>query len=502
MSICHSEAASANRWGSALVRLWALTSLLLAGAAAAADVGWPQVVEAARQRAAEPYQPAPVALPDWLQQLDFQAWQEIRFDPSTALWGGQGLPFSVRFHHRGSIYRPAITIREIADGQARPLHFAPDQFFYGPGVDRQRVPGDLGYAGFTVYARRGDGWVPALECLGGSFLRAGLPLQAGGARARALVIDAGLPSGEEFPVFTDFWLVRPAPQAKTFTVYALLDSPRVSGAYRIDLAAARPTVTTIEARLFFRDAVDKLGLGPLSSMFWHGEIGPRADDYRPEVHSSDGLFVRTREQRQWRPLGNPLRYTLQTIQVPQAVVYGLLQRDRDFTHYQDLDVAYQDQPDVLLEPEQGFDAGRLELLELPVEDPLNQNVLAYVVPERNVKAGDSLQLRYRLSWGTDLAPAGTGQVLATRIRPDVDATRTAVYQIDFGPLGDDGAAPRPLVKVEGGKLEASDLQALGDGWRLMLTLRRGGGRPLTVQAALRGETGVRSETWVYSVAEP
>ena len=485
------------------MRLWALTGLLLAaGVAQAADMGWSQVVEAARQRADEPSQPTPVALPDWLQQLDLQGWQAIRFDPSTALWAGQGLPFSVRFHHRGSIYRPAVKMREIADGQARPLHFAPDQFFYGPGVDRQRVPGDLGYAGFTVYARRGDSWVPALECLGGSFLRAGMPLRAGSARARALAIDAGLPSGEEFPVFTDFWLVRPAPDARTFTAYALLDSPRVSGAYRIELTAGTSAVTAIEARLFFRDAVGKIGLGPLSSMFWHGEIGPRVDDYRPEVHSSDGLLVTTRERRLWRPLGNPPRYSLHAVQVPQSVVYGLLQRDREFAHYQDLDAAYHEQPDVLLEPELGFDAGRLELLELPVEDPYNQNVLTYVVPERDVKAGDSLHLRYRLRWGAKLAAAGDGQVLATRVWPPPGTAPESVYQVDFGAFDPGGASPRPLVKVEGGTLQSSELQAFGDGWRLALTVRRRDDRPLTLQASLAGDGDGRSETWIYRVAGP
>lgn len=502
MSIWRSEPASGCRRGRVVVRLWVLTCLLLAGAAHAADMGWPQVVEAARQRAAEPYQPTPVMLPDWLQQLDLQAWQEIRFDPGAALWAGQALPFSVRFHHRGSIYRTAVKVREVADDQARPLRFAPDQFFYGPGVDRQRVPGDLGYAGFTVYARRGDSWVPALECLGGSFLRAGLPLRSGGARARALAIDAGLSSGEEFPVFTDFWLLRPAPDARTFTVYALLDSPRVSGAYRIELSAETPTVTTIEARLFFRDTVGKIGLGPLSSMFWHGEIGPRADDYRPEVHSSDGLLITTPERRLWRPLDNPPRYSLHAVQVPQSVVYGLLQRDRDFAHYQDLDVAYHEQPDVLLEPEQGFDAGRLELLQLPVEDPQNQNVLAYVVPERDVGAGDSLHLRYRLRWGTNLAAPVKGHVLATRIWPPADTAPESTYQIDFGPVGDGGPAPRPLVKLEGGTLEASELQALGDGWRLVLTVRRRDDRPLTLQASLVGKGEARSETWMYRIGEP
>lgn len=471
---------------------------LLLGAAQGAAFDWSQVVHKARERAAEPYQPVPATLPDWLLQLDYRAWQDIRFDPNAALWAGQDLPFSVRFHHPGSIYRQPVAISQIESGQAKSLAFAPGPFFYGPGVDRQRVPGDLGYAGFTVYARNKDSWQPVLELLGGSFMRGGAPLLPGGVRSRALAIDTGLPSGEEFPVFTDFWLVRPAAGAKRLTVYALLDSPRVSGAYRIELTAGTQVVTQLDSELFFRDAVGRLGLGPLSSMFWYGENGPVVDDYRPEVHSSDGLLVHAGKERLWRPLANPQRLGQQSLPVPPGTVYGLLQRDRDFGHYQDLDAAFEAQPSVVLEAQKGFGAGRLELLELPVRDGLNQNVLAYFVPQAKVRAGDHLSLRYRLRWGDREPGEEAGRVLATRVaRQDGVST----YQIDFASLGAGSAPPKPEISVRGGKSGEPGLRAQGDGWRLTLPVEHSDGAPLTIRAGLLTDTGTRSETWLHHFGE-
>jgi glucans biosynthesis protein len=484
--------AAGGRWLAGLLGgLWLL-------AAHGGDVDWPQVVQMAHERAALPYQPAPVPLPDWLLQLDYRAWQGIRFDPQAALWAGQGLPFSVRFHHPGSIYRQPVAISEIADGQTRARLIEPGDFFYGAGVDRQRLPDGLGYAGFTVYARQGEAWRPVLELLGGSFLRAGVPLVEGGVRARALAIDTGLPSGEEFPVFTDFWLVRPAADATRLTIYALLDSPRVSGAYRITLHVGREAVTRVDAELFLRDAVGRLGLGPLSSMFWYGENGPPVDDYRPEVHSSDGLLVRAGGERLWRPLANLPRLAQQALPVPAGSAYGLLQRDREFDHYQDLDTPYQAQPGVWLEPLAGFGDGRLALLELPVRDGLNQNVLAYFVPNSALRAGDRLSLRYRLRWGDAEPAGGDGRVLATRsLRQDGVST----FQIDFAPLAPGGTPPQPEVAVVGGRGGAAQVQPLGDGWRLTLPVEHADDAALSIRAGLHGAPDVRSETWLYHVGE-
>jgi glucans biosynthesis protein len=153
---------------------------------------------------------------------------------------------------------------------------------------------------------------------------------------------------------------------------------------------------------------------------------------------------------------------------------------------------------VVLEAQKGFGAGRLELLELPVRDGLNQNVLAYFVPQAKVRTGDHLSLRYRLRWGDREPGEEAGRVLATRVaRQDGVST----YQIDFAALGAGGAPPKPEISVRGGKGGEPGLRALSDGWRLTLPVEHKGDAPLTIRASLLTDTGKRSETWLHHLGE-
>ena len=77
--------------------------------------------------------------------------------------------------------------------------------------------------------------------------------QVFGLSARGLAIDTAESWGEEFPWFREFWLVTPAPNAKELTIYALLDSPRVTGAYRFAVEPGEQTRVDVECRLFLRE---------------------------------------------------------------------------------------------------------------------------------------------------------------------------------------------------------------------------------------------------------
>src|SRR3546814_20351304 len=65
---------------------------------------------------------------------------------------------------------------------------------------------------------------------GASYFRSAGPLHQYGLSARGIAIDTGLSKTEEFPEFTEFWLERST--EGIVTVYALLDGPSVTGAYR------------------------------------------------------------------------------------------------------------------------------------------------------------------------------------------------------------------------------------------------------------------------------
>ena len=63
----------------------------------------------------------------------------------------------------------------------------------------------------------------------------------------------------------------------------------------------------VEAALFLRKDIKRLGFAPLTSMYWFDETDKRRlEDWRPEVHDSDGLAIWTGAgERIWRPLDQP-----------------------------------------------------------------------------------------------------------------------------------------------------------------------------------------------------
>src|SRR5437762_4172994 len=122
------------------------------------------------------------------------------------------------------------------------------------------VPDDLGFAGFRVLGRfeSSPHLLEIASFLGASYFRAIAEGQVYGTSARGLAIDVGLPKAEEFPVFREFWIERPQPEARQLRIWALLDSPSVAGAYQFDLRPGKDTVLEIKARLFFRRKPDKV----------------------------------------------------------------------------------------------------------------------------------------------------------------------------------------------------------------------------------------------------
>ena len=217
------------------------------------------------------------------------------------MWRADKLPFELQFFHLGGQYHDQSGAHPRSRGRnVREIPFDPADFDYGKNsLDRAQLR-RLGFAGFRVhYALNTQRYKDeVLVFLGASYFRALGQGQRYGASARGLAIDTAERNGEEFPRFDQFWIVRPTRNARELTVYALLDSRRVAGAYRFIVRPGAETVTEVTARLHLREAGAKIGLAPLTSMFFHGENQrASADDFRPEVHDSDGLVDPRRQRR-------------------------------------------------------------------------------------------------------------------------------------------------------------------------------------------------------------
>lgn len=455
--------------------------------------------------ARQPYRPATVAAAPTLDKIDYEQAIEINYRPEQTIWADSETP--IRLFHPHKFAKEPVRIFLVDQGASREVIYTSDLFTFGPkAAFAKTLPHDVGFAGFRVLNphKIGD-W---LAFQGASYFRSSGELEQYGLSARGIAIDTALSSPEEFPRFTEFFVERDGPAVN---VYALLDGPSITGAYRIHCRKDGVVTTEVEARLFARSDIKRLGIAPLTSMFWYSELNRAgAPDWRPEVHDSDGLAIWTGNgERLWRPLNNPNRVMTSSFGDRAPKGFGLLQRDRAFADYEDDGVFYERRPSVWVEPLGDWGEGAVQLVEIPTDAEIHDNIVAYWVPNNPVKAGDKLDYRYRVYWTKDapFLPA-TGQVVASRRgrggRPaEVDKLGLVKYAVDFegGDLArfESGDAIEPVVTVSRGEvLHPYALRVnTTDKWRLIFDLKVDGTDPVEMRAYLRKTSGEPlTETWL------
>jgi glucans biosynthesis protein len=470
-----------------------------------------RLVNEARDSAKKEYKAPAARLPDHLKSLGYDAYMGIHFRREKSLWHGVPGRFEVQFLHPGYLYQEPVRIHVVEEGTEREVQFSPDMFDYGEHRVPEPLPRDLFLTGLRVLypLNRPSKMDEVAVFLGSSYFRVLGAHQVFGSSIRGLAIDTAEPGGEEFPRFVAFWIEKPGPLADQIRLLARLESRRVSGAYQFLIKPGVTTVVEIEASLFLRDEVKKLGLGPLTSMFLFGENRTHYyPDFRPEVHDADGLLVETPKSAwQWRPLVNPPK-AHQITAFPNAVGFGLMQRDRNGDHYQDLEAHFERRPGYWITPEGDWGAGRVELVEIPSTEERNDNIVAYWVPEGKVPPGQEFRFRYRLlAFQSDITKPREPllRVLDTRLQPGKDG-RTR-FLVDFS---DDSLAafarPAPVAKAQtsSGKLEGMVTQPneLLGGWRTFFDLVHEGDKSADLRVWLEQGDEVISETWVYHFIRP
>ncbi len=510
------------------ILLTLLGTLLLSGAAGAAGFGFEEVTARARALAAAPYVP-PEQVPQWLREIRYDQWRDIRFKPAESLWRSENLPFEIQFFHTGLYYDRAVVIHEVDAGEIRPLEFSPQLFDYGKNDFQDKIPPKLGFAGLRVHypLKTPDYRDEVAVFLGASYFRAVGKPHVYGLSARGLAVDTAEPKGEEFPWFREFWLVKPKPNATTLTVYALLDSPSIAGAYKFVITPGDETAMDVDAMLFPRKPVTKLGVAPLTSMFFYGETrGQRpVDDFRPEVHDSDGLLLHTAHgEWLWRPLTNPRRLSINAFRADSLRGFGLLQRDTNFDHYLDLEARYDLRPSAWIEPKGDWGAGSVELIQIPTPNEMHDNIVAFWVPHDPVEPGKPLAYAYRLSWRVADGKLGPGgQVVGTysgsfnTTTGSSDKWRKFIIEFRNAALAELPASTPVEAVVEVGSgatlLEQQVFKNPVTGaWRLVFKIqneKQGGALtrvlenadspPIELRAYLKNGGDVLTETWTYTV---
>ena len=469
----------------------------------------------ALERARHEYRAASDTLPETLAKLSDDQYRNIRFRAASSLWHGQSL-FEVEFFHRGYRNRERVNLFEVgADGAVTALTYNPSLYTFGALQKAPKAPANLGYAGFRVhYPLQTPNYKDELiSFLGASYFRVLGRNQHYGASARGLAIDTGSQSGEEFPVFTDFWLVHPKPGDRRLTIYALLDSRSVAGAFEFEVQPGSVTLVEVHNTLYLRRPIAKLGIAPLTSMFLYGSdnSGRRFDDSRPEVHDSDGLMAQTGQgQWLWRPLVNPRELRVNRFMDENPRGFGLIQRERSPRQYADLESQYETRPSYWVQPLGNWGKGGVELVEIPSDEEIHDNVVTYWVPSEAAPVGKPVSYHYLLSAYLDSSewPPG-GHVIATRSgnpptgegRPRYPAgARRIVVEFAGGDLDSLGAAQpvKAEVTADSGHVESLAVQRTESGtWRATIVVTPRAKKAVDLHCFLTLYGEVLTETWVY-----
>ena len=490
------------------------------GAAQPFDFAW--LKGQAHFLASNVYQESKDTVPPAMSKLGYDQYQSIRFRGDHSLWGDAGTAFRLQFFHVGRTFSQPVHMYEVVDGQSREIVYDPAMFEWDKsGIDPSTMKDHAGFAGFRVqFVTNWRADVAAF--LGAAYFRAvGGDTRQYGLSARALAVDTAFPRPEEFPRFTSFWFERPAKDSGTMTMYALMDSPSIAGALRMQISPGGTLIMNVESALYPRKPIERLGIAPLTSMFFYGENDTRgANDWRPEIHDSDGLSMWTGAGEWiWRPLVNPPQLHFNAYSDDNPRGFGLLQRDRDFDHYQDDGVYYDRRPSLWVEPKAGpaggWGKGTVDLVEIPTVDETFDNIVAFWNPLDKPKPGQELLFSYRLYWGTHMpysSPLATTLATRTGIGGTVGVKRTYYswhFAVDFaggelGALAKD-APVEAVITTSRGTTEHVTAHFVQEfnGYRALFDIKPDDAvGPIDLRLYLRVDGRPLTETWIYQWTPP
>ncbi|MBT2773249.1 glucan biosynthesis protein G [Halomonas sp. ISL-60] len=484
--------------------------------------GFDDVARRAEELAQQGYRPPETSLPDELRELSYAEYAQIQFKRDRDVWSGNDAPFTLSFIHEGMHYDSSIQLNSIdSEGEVHGFAYNPDDFTYGDlGIsDDVKHSDGVGIAGVRInHTLNGADSNEVMVFLGASYFRAVGRGQVYGLSGRGLAVDTGLSSGEEFPRFSEMWIVEPSPESLYLTIFALLDSPSVTGAYRFVLRPGEGTLVDVQSRLYLRRPVEKLGIAPLTSMYLYGPEQPSSTQhYMPAIHDSNGLLIDDAQNGWlWRPLANPARLMMNRHTTPQLRGYGLMQRGHSFSDYQDIDARYDLRPSAWVEPLNEWGAGSVELIQIPTDNETNDNIVSMWLADEPHEPGTPLAFDYRIIFTTNesrhLDPQlawveetrrSRGEVIRDDLVREPDGT--LAFVLDFVGPSLEGIGNGANISVDAsvgdnGELAASRVvhNPATNGWRVFVNVKRNNGnQPLDIRAKLMLDGKQVSETWYY-----
>jgi glucans biosynthesis protein len=436
-----------------------------------------------------------------LAKLGYDQYRDIRSKKSNDIWYNDQLQFRIEPMAAGYNFRTPVHLNIVEEGISREIRGRKELFDFGPLASSFADP-NIPLSGFRVLTRINSQsvWDEFLVFQGKSYFRAVSSGTLYGLSARGLSIHTGDLSGEEFPVFTDFWIERPTAHARTLVIYALLESPSTTGAFRFSVNPGNETVMDVNMTLFPRVPLEGLGIANLTSMFLFDKCNNRCfDDYRNAVHDSQGLQIVSNSGEQiWRALVNPseLQVSSFTTVVPRG--FGLVQRSRELSDYQDLQALYNKRPSVWIEPVSPWGKGAVVLVEIPAVYETGDNITTFWRPAKTIPAEKPWHTSYRLHWCKTPVVPDLGRVVETRCGLSSDRS-SRLFIIDFDRKAGKADKLRIEANTNAGYLRNLVVQdnPMTNGPRVSFNFFPGDARVAELRIRLTGTNGPATETWLY-----
>jgi periplasmic glucans biosynthesis protein len=439
----------------------------------------------------------------------------IVYKESQAIWRKDDGPFWLEpYHTAGAFFALPVELWSVEGGRAIRIPYSADAFEFNAPAKQPTTVAQSDFAGFHALAQLDDPpfGKPArfkdfLSFLGATNFRALASGQVFGVAARALAINTGQTGGEVFPFFRSFWIERPKPGDQSLVVHGLLDCESATGRFKFTAAPGFTTSIDVEAAIFpRRGGIPYAGIAPIASRFFFGPgVPPKRRDYRPRVHDSEALCIVTGAGEQiWRPLLNPERLQFSVFVDKGPKGFGLIQKERNFSAYQDLDAQFEKRPSLWIEPLGDWGEGSIDLIELPALEEFNENIVCFWRPKEALGPGIAHRFRYRMHWcWTPPTESKKATVLQTRIGETKSGE--AAFVIDFANVDScEGCKNVSLSAVvtpssSAGEVRNQKLSAgpIAGSMRLRFDYAPAGGDPADLRAQLVADGKPVSETWVF-----
>ncbi|MEL6570179.1 MAG: glucan biosynthesis protein G [Pseudomonadota bacterium] len=448
-------------------------------------------------------------IPQAWRDLTYDEFKHIWFDTDNAIWENEDRPMKLDLFTAGLYQQRPVEVNFVESGVAKTLAYNLDIFATTDMFPEMPVDETMGYSGVRMRSELTEPgkFTEFFVFQGASYFRGLANGQDYGLSARGLALRTGDPNGEEFPDFTHFWVEAAKPGDTEYVVHALLNGPSTTGAYSFYVshgAPGEPTLVDVEATLYPRVDLMHVGIGPLTSMFFFDETNRiRFDDFRPAVHDSEGLMVwNGNGEKLWRPLANPTRVQVSSFVDENPQGFGLLQRTRRAEDYADLQANYHNRPSLWITPGEGWGRGTVELVEIPADKEIYDNIVAYWRPAEPIPAGSDYSFTYKMEWGDEPEDVpDVARVTNTRIGKGFDQIKNVVA-IDFTDhpmLPEDLSEVTLTVRSNTGEISEGILQRNPGtgGVRLAFSFLPGDAQAVEMRAQMHMNSVPVSEVWLY-----